>query len=185
MLCCRRIFWRCCMSRSRCCISCKRFCSLSCCSCALFSTLLMRNACSTSFWTYAGSRRASSAPARLIACSVSAVQSTSKVSSSKLPLSFFSGRGRVQILLSLFAHHGYGRRSAGVAPQSMREVRRVVHRLIVDLDDHVSSAEPGLLAAAAFFHRAHQHAFAVLYPKELSQLRRRCSRPSGRCAPTE
>src|SRR5271157_1267650 len=53
----------------------------------------------------------------------------------------------------------------------MCEVGRIVYRLVVDLDDHIPGTESGLFPAAAFFHRAHQHAFAVLDPKEVSQLR--------------
>src|ERR1700674_1454849 len=53
----------------------------------------------------------------------------------------------------------------------MSEVGRIVHRLVVDLDDHISGTESGLFSATAFFHRAHQHALAVLHAKEVSQLR--------------
>src|ERR1039458_36505 len=53
----------------------------------------------------------------------------------------------------------------------MREVGGIVHRLVVDLDDHISGTDSGLFSAAAFFHRAHQHAVAALDPKEISQLR--------------
>src|SRR6266849_106044 len=53
----------------------------------------------------------------------------------------------------------------------MRKVRGIVHRLVVDLDDDIPGSESALIPATAFFHRAHQHALAVLDPKEFSQLR--------------
>src|SRR5208282_4209886 len=47
----------------------------------------------------------------------------------------------------------------------------IVHRLVVDLDHHISRAESSLFSATAFFHRAHQHSVAVLDSKEIAQLR--------------
>src|ERR1700677_2417647 len=50
------------------------------------------------------------------------------------------------------------------------EVGRIVHRLGVYLYHYISGAEAGLVAAAALFDHAHQHALAVFDAKEVSQL---------------
>src|ERR1039457_1055601 len=96
-----------------------------------------------------GPTRASTSPAVLSACSVAALNSgQSKLSSCRLPESFFAGRGNVRVC-SFFS-------------------RITVTDAELPDDD---GTESGLFPATAFFHRAHQHAVAALDPKELSQLR--------------
>ena len=54
----------------------------------------------------------------------------------------------------------------------MSEVAGIMHRLVADASDHVAGAQPGLIGAAALFHRPHQHSIPVLRAKKLAQLRR-------------
>src|SRR5271154_6200746 len=52
----------------------------------------------------------------------------------------------------------------------MRKVRRVMHRLAIDLDDDIAGAESALLTPTGFFNGAYEHAVAVLDPKKISEL---------------
>src|SRR5260221_11888700 len=52
----------------------------------------------------------------------------------------------------------------------MREVRRIVDWMIVDLDHHISGTESSLFPPTAFFHRAHQYAIPAFDSKKLAQL---------------
>ena len=81
------------------------------------------------------------------------------------------GQGQIQVLFLFVPDHAHADGSAVARPHRVHEIAGVVHRLVVDLHDHVSSAEAGLLRAAAFLDGAHQDAVTILHAEELSQLR--------------
>src|SRR5271167_90350 len=76
----------------------------------------------------------------------------------------------IQVLLLLIADYPHTDGPAIARLHRVREIARVVHRLVVNLDDHVSGTEASLLRAAAFLDRAHQNTIAILHAEEFSQL---------------
>ena len=83
------------------------------------------------------------------------------------PESFRSGSGKVRVLLRFVANHSDGHTAARDGTDGVAEVAGVADGLIIDAHDHVAGAEPGLLGAAAFLHRANQHALPVLHAEEI------------------
>src|SRR5215470_9499693 len=54
--------------------------------------------------------------------------------------------------------------------QDLRKISPVGKLFIVGTDEDIARLKPGFLRHAALFHRAHQHAFAVLYSEVFSKL---------------